>query len=109
MTPHSTTQEKPMTHPNVQKNPLFEVGQTVITPTALDALQQAGISMASLLCRHQSGDWGDLNAEDKAQNNEALLLGSRLYSSYQITKTTKIWVITESDRSGTLLLLPEDY
>jgi hypothetical protein len=99
-----------MTTPNVQKNPLFEVGQTVITPTALEALQQAGISVASLLCRHQSGDWGDLNAEDKAENNEALRLGSRLYSSYPITETTWIWVITESNRSGTLLLLhPEDY
>ncbi len=99
-----------MTNPNAQKTPLFEVGQTVITPTALEALQQAGISMASLLGRHQSGDWGCLNAEDIAENNEALRLGSRLYSSYPITKTSWIWVITESDRSRTLLLLhPEDY
>jgi hypothetical protein len=98
-----------MTNPIAQKNPLFEVGQTVITPTALEALQQSGISIASLLCRHQSGDWGDLDAEDIARNNEALRLGSRLFSSYPITETTKIWVVTESDRSGTLLLLPEDY
>ena len=99
-----------MTNPNVQKNPLFDLGQTVVTPAAIEALQQSGISVASLLCRHQSGDWGDLNAEDKAQNNEALLLGSRLYSSYPLTETPWIWVITESDRSGTLLLLhPEDF
>ena len=98
-----------MNNQNVQKNPLFDLGQTVLTPAAIEALQQSGISVASLLCRHQSGDWGDLDAEDIAENNEALRLGSRLFSSYQITETTKIWVITESDRSGTLLLLPEDY
>src|SRR5665811_1457929 len=99
-----------MTNQNIQKKPLFDVGQAVLTPAALEAIQQAGISVASLLCRHQCGDWGDLNAEDIAENNEALRLGSRLYSSYPITETTWIWVITESDRSGTLLLLhPEDY
>ena len=98
-----------MTNQNVQKNPLFDLGQTVLTPGALEALQQSGVSVASLLCRHQCGDWGDLDAEDIARNNEALRLGSRLFSSYPITETTKIWVITESDRSGTLLLLPEDY
>jgi hypothetical protein len=98
-----------MTNPNVQKNPLFEVGQTVLTPAALEALQQSGISVASLLYRHQRGDWGGLENEDIARNNAALRLGSRLFSSYQITESIKIWVITEADRSVTTLLLPEDY
>jgi len=98
-----------MTNQNVQKNPLFDLGQTVVTPAAIEALQQSGISVASLLCRHQCGDWGDLDAKDIARNNDALRLGSRLFSSYQITESIKIWVITEADRSVTTLLLPEDY
>jgi len=101
-----------MTNQNVQsiqKNPLFNLGRTVATPGAIEALQQAGVSAASLLGRHHCGDWGDLEDEDIARNNSALRLGSRLVSSYQITETIKIWVITEADRSATTLLLPQDY
>lgn len=91
------------------KKPLFELGRTVATPGAIEALQQAGISAASLLCRHQCGDWGDLENEDLAENKLALNQGLRIFSSYQITEATRIWVITESDRSVTTLLLPEEY
>jgi len=35
--------------------------------------------------------------------------GFRLLSSYQLTDTEKIWIITEADRSVTTLLLPEEY
>jgi hypothetical protein len=94
---------------NIYKNPLFDLGQTVATPGAIEALQESNVSPSSLLTRHQSGDWGDLCDEDVAENNYALSHGFRLLSSYQITETTKIWVITEADRSVTTLLLPEDY
>jgi hypothetical protein len=94
---------------NIHKNPLFDLGQTVATPGAIEALQESNLSPSSLLARHQSGDWGDLCDEDVAENNYALGHGYRLFSSYQITETIKIWVITEADRSVTTLLLPEDY
>jgi len=94
---------------NIHKNPLFDLGQTVATPGAIEALQKSNVSPCSLLARHQSGDWGDLCDEDVAENNYALSHGYRLFSSYQITETIKIWVITEADRSVTTLLLPEDY
>ncbi len=92
-----------------QKNPRFNLGQTVATPGAIEALQQANVSATSLLVRHQQGDWGDLCEEDVAENNFALSRKLRLFSSYQLTESTKIWVITEADRSVTTLLLPEDY
>jgi hypothetical protein len=91
------------------KKPLFDLGRTVATPGAIEALQQAGISAASLLCRHQCGDWGDLGHEGLDANEAALHQGSRIFSSYQLTDTVKIWVITEADRSATTLLLPEEY
>jgi predicted acetyltransferase len=97
-----------MPDPNLKK-PLFELGQTVATPGAIEALQQAGISAASLLRRHQCGDWGDLEDEDLSENKRALNQWARIFSSYQITEATKIWVITEADRSVTTVLLPEDY
>jgi hypothetical protein len=48
-------------------------------------------------------------AEDKAFNDEALITGSRLMSAYTTTVGTKIWIITEANRSVTTLLLLEEY
>ena len=89
-----------------QVKPLFKLGQTVATPGALAALEQAAISPITLLNRHQRGDWGDLGNEDKQSNDQALSLGDRIFSAYQFD-TVKFWVITEYDRSATTILLPE--
>ncbi len=88
----------------------FELGRLVATPGALAALDKAGVSPVELVARHWSGDWGDLDSEDKAANNRALVDGERLLSSYDLPGTgEKVWVITEWDRSATTLLLPSDY
>ncbi len=87
----------------------FQLGQIVVTPAALNALLSAGESPSKLLARHAQGDWGDVCLEDKAFNDEALIAGSRLMSAYITTIGTKIWVITEADRSTTTILLPEEY
>jgi len=86
----------------------FTLGRTVATPGALAALEQAGVSPATLLARHHGGDWGDLCPEDAAANDQALEEGSRLFSSYKVGDG-KVWVITEADRSATTVLLPQDY
>ena len=59
--------------------------------------------------RHASGDWGDLDADDRRANEDALKNGARLLSSYKTTAGTKFWIITEADRSSTTALLPEEY
>lgn len=43
---------------NVGKKPLFSLGQTVATPGALAALEQASVPPHALLWRHVTGDWG---------------------------------------------------
>ena len=78
----------------------------VITPNALEKLKSDDILNA--LNRHVVGDWGDLEEEDRQTNDEALLHGGRLLSAYR-SGDTKFWIITESDRSSTCVLLPEDY
>jgi hypothetical protein len=59
-----------------------------------------------LLARHSVGDWGDLAEEDRRENELSLVQGFRLLSAYHLTTGVKIWVITESDRSATTILLP---
>ena len=89
-------------------SPLFDGGKIVATPAALDVLDQAGISYASLLDRHFAGDWGNLVDEDKEENSFSIKNGFRILSSYDTTAGT-LWIITEADRSTTTLLRPEDY
>lgn len=89
--------------------PLFSAGRLVATPGALVLLERIDKSPSELLSRHLRGDWGDLCQEDKTENELSLKYGFRLLSSYQVTDTEKIWIITEADRSMTTLLLPDEY
>ena len=87
----------------------FELGQIVATPGALDALAEAKQSPSELLSRHLSGDWGELCEEDRQENELSLREGFRLLSAYRLATGQKLWIITESDRSATTLLLPSEY
>lgn len=89
--------------------PKFSLGQIVATPGALHALQEGGQSPAAFLSRHHSGDWGELDAEDKHLNDQSVIDGSRILSAYRTLMNARIWIITEADRSVTTLLLPSEY
>jgi hypothetical protein len=89
--------------------PLFSPGRLVATPGSLALLERTNKSPVEFLSRHLRGVWGDLCQEDKTGNELGLQYGLRLLSSYQVTDTEKIWIITEADRSVTTLLLPEEY
>ena len=88
---------------------LFPLGQIVATPGALDTLAQAGQGAHEFLTRHVSGDWGELDADDRRENELSLREGFRLLSAYRLTTGEKMWIITEADRSVTTLLTPEEY
>ena len=85
---------------------MFELGVVTATPGAL--LDFGPALIAEVLGRHASGDWGDVDAWDWAQNNCALQDGARLFSAYG-TPRGRAWVISEADRSSTCILRPEDY
>lgn len=87
---------------------LFSLGRTVATPGALETMREHRIDPASLLARHITLDPGSLDAHDRKANREALKNGDRIFSSFVIGEV-KLWVITESDRSSTCILLPSEY
>ena len=93
-----------------KQQPLFSLGQIVATPGALAALEKTGQHPQEFLSRHLHGDWGkDLSDEDCRENQFGLEHGFRILSSYRTNAGDKLWVITESDRSVTMLLLPDEY
>lgn len=87
----------------------FPLGQVVATPGALNALAEAGQTPLEFIARHVSGDWGELDEEDRAENERSLNDDCRLLSAYTLRDGTRLWIITEADRSSTTLLLPEEY
>lgn len=91
---------------------LFSLGNVVATPAALALIEKHGASVQQLLNRHQTGDWRELNKEDRDTNWQAAFGDARVLSAFNIGSTdhpVKIWIITEWDRSVTTILRPQDY
>ena len=102
----------------------FNPGQIVSTnnvATMCEAYPEFSTFISHSMKRHLSGDWGDLDQEDKDSNDEALScpldriqeIGDRILSAYNFQqlpgiRDTKIWIITEYDRSVTTILFPSE-
>jgi hypothetical protein len=95
-----------------KKTVQFRLGRTVMTRGVNDMVAEntafAKFVVESLV-RHATGDWGNLSAEDKAENDLSLKQGLRLLSAYENEELPKIWIITEADRSATTVLFPNEY
>jgi hypothetical protein len=87
----------------------FPLGQVVATPGALHAFADAEENYLPYLMRHAGGDWGAVSSDDAQANDLARKDGERLLSAYRLRDGTKLWIITEADRSSTCILLPEEY
>ena len=90
-------------------NAKFQLGTVVATPGAIEVLAESGQDAGFFLDMHLQGNWGEVDADDQKANDQALIDGSRLLSSYCTLKGVVIWVLTEADCSSTAILLPEDY
>ncbi len=92
---------------SVPPPPRFHLGQTVVTPNALRALSQEEVITA--LARHVSGDWGEVDPGAREANERALEDHGPLLSAYSSRGAgTLFYVVTDWDRSLTVVLLPGD-
>jgi hypothetical protein len=92
---------------NGDSSPKFLLGHVVATQNALAGIPSDEMLLA--LSRHERGDWGTLNPEDRDANEKSLKDGGRLVSRYNSTANVKFWIITEWNRKLTTVLLPKDY
>ena len=88
---------------------LFELGHVVMTEGAAGL----NVDFSPWLTMHAEGNWGELDSFDRRQNDRAVKEGLRILSAYDVPvgdgQTERIWIITESDRSSTVILLPAEY
>ena len=90
----------------------FDAGHVVMT-TGAAALKT---DFFPYLTRHLQGDWGELDAFDKRQNETAVSHHARILSAYDVATdvmteatTARIWIITEANRAVTTILTPDEY
>ena len=95
--------------PAARTAPTLPLGRVLATPGAVEALVAARCDGGTLLDRHARGDWGELDAHDRAANDAALVNGGRVLSAYTLRTGKTLWIITEHDRACTTLLLPSEY
>lgn len=97
---------------------LFQSGGLSATPGIMAAFPApedgSRPPLFSLLDRHFSGDWGDLDAEDKQCNEDAIFSGARIVSAYQLPDLEKIYIITDGDddegiRHSTTIMFASEY
>ena len=86
--------------------PRFPLGQQLVTPGTLATLSPLDWAVAVLL--HSRGDWGEVDEEDREENERALREGGLLLSAYHAADGTRFYVITEADRSATTVQLPDE-
>lgn len=104
---------------NATVNPIknFQLGQVLSSQLVFnDIINTENFSefCEKSLHRHKTCDWGDMPDEDKQSNDDALIGEGRIVSGYIIPdeingRGSKIWIITEWDRSVTTILYPSEY
>lgn len=100
------------------------LGRTITTGgIAATMRQHPGLKkfVHDCITRHQSGDWGNVDEQDQQSNEAALANGEQILSVYDLphpvaaatnfgdATVTKLWVISDSDRTVTTVLWPCEY
>lgn len=91
----------------------FKLGRVLTTRTVCDR-STSDFGFYDFLCqsiaRYRECDWGDICREDWEANDRAVEQDDRTFAVYRYPQDgTKIWIITEWDRSATTILFPDEY
>jgi len=91
----------------VRAGSLFDAGFVTRTSGAMAALFAARTTESSLIQRHESGDFGDVDWETERANWHALWSGGVLRSLYTLEGGARIHVLSTAEPRSTALSLLE--
>lgn len=90
----------------------MKLGQTVMTrgiASEIERNSEFAKEITQAFSKYLKCDWGDLCADDKQLNDEALKNNDdRILAAYN-TSEGKVYIITEWDRSVTTILFADEY
>jgi hypothetical protein len=88
---------------------LFPLGRRVATRNALAVLGEAGVDPQGLFDRHAAGDWGVIESKSWYLNRMAVDGGYGCVASvYTVLGDLRVVILTQPDRSNTLMALPDE-
>lgn len=84
----------------------FRLGELTATAEAVAAAHSARIQVLEVVLRHLGGDWGDVDDDARASNDDAVTTGGPLRSEYPLAGTGDTVIITtDADRRHTTVTL----
>lgn len=89
----------------------FSLGRIACTLKVAIETKESPIFLKFILAslqRFQNCDWGDISEYDKESNNTAIHSKKRILGVYKL-ENTKIYIITEADRSYTTIMYADEY
>ncbi len=90
----------------------FKLGQIVVTRGIDDRMTESKDFINFVqesLSRLMACGWGDSYVAGSNSNDYAVKNEERILAVYTYADDTRIWIITEWDRSMTTILFPEEY
>ena len=86
---------------------VMQLGLICVTRKAASQLNRE--DAIDCLERHTIGDYGDIDDFDWKANEVAWEHGFPVVSSYTDRKKKRFFIVTETDRPATTIMLPEEY
>jgi len=83
---------------------MIDLGQIIIHPDAEHAVVQANQKVEEFVDRFHLGDFGDIDAETRQFNEDALRDGGDVLGCYELCSGLPLWII--GDGKTTVVLLP---
>lgn len=88
--------------------PRFQAGCLSLTPAVQKLVQSGALALRDYLCRHLTGDWGNISPSDRRANEVAIRCGGPILSSYHIAPDVTLCIATQADRQATTAFLADE-
>ena len=97
----------------MNNQPKFELGQVVMTKTISESISKSekfSKDIYNSLSRYRNCDFSDMKYPEDIESNMSAIENNddRIFATYNTCKG-KIYIITEYDRSVTIILFPDEY
>ena len=83
-------------------SPRFALGKILVAPNAQEQLESAEVRAA--LRRHARGDWGEAKPDEIADNERGLREAGGVLSIFRDRRDRRFGVMTNGNRSATLVV-----
>jgi len=82
---------------------MIELGEVIVHGEAELALQRANQTVQEFLDRFEAGDFGDIDAETRQFNAQAMKDGGDLLGVYEICSGLPLWIIGDGKQTDVVL------